>query len=124
MLYLGKYLVARSEVEAGRDKFWQVIKMGQTFDAFYLVSWGMVNIARTYLIEGQIEKLFEISLALRRCPTEIKIVQDEIECLLADLQAVLPEGQMEAAINQVAGKISLDQAIADVLIYMQEHETG
>jgi len=91
MLYLGKYLVARSEVEAGRDKFRQVMKMGQTFDAFYLVSWGMVNIARTYLIEGQAEKALEISLELRHCPTEIKIVQDEIDCLLADLQEVLPE---------------------------------
>jgi predicted ATPase/DNA-binding XRE family transcriptional regulator len=124
MLYLGKYLGARSEVEAGRDKFRQVIKMGQTFDAFYLVSWGMANIARTYLIEGQTEKALKISLALRQCPTEIKIVQDEIDCLLADLKAVLPEGQMEAAIKQVAGKISLDQVSADVLTYMQEHETG
>ena len=84
----------------------------------------MANIARTYLIEGQTEKALKISLALRQCPTEIKIVQDEIDCLLADLKAVLPEGQMEAAIKQVAGKISLDQVSADVLTYMQEHETG
>jgi predicted ATPase/transcriptional regulator with XRE-family HTH domain len=120
MLYLGKYLVARSEVEAGRDKFRQVIKMGQTFDAFYLVSWGMVNIARTYLIEGQSEKALEISLALRCCPIEIKIVQDEILHLLADLQVALPKEQVEAVMKQVDSRVSVDQARAFALAYALE----
>lgn len=96
MLFLGKCFVARSEVEAGRDKFQQVIKMGQRFDAFYLVYWGMVNIARTYLVEGQTEKALEISLLLKDCFVEYKIAQEEGDCLLADLQAMLPKEQLMA----------------------------
>jgi predicted ATPase len=122
MLYLGKCFVARSEVEAGRDKFRQVIKMGQTFDAFYLVYWGMVNIARTYMMEGQAEKALEISLILKDCSVEYKIAQDEGNCLLADLQAMLPKEEVEAVMKQVDGKISADQAGA-ALAYALEQVT-
>jgi predicted ATPase/DNA-binding XRE family transcriptional regulator len=94
LLYLGKCFVTRLDIEAARQKFRQVIKIGRTLNMFYLVYWGLANIARTYLDEGQTGKALEISLALRHCHIEFKIVQDEIDCLLEDLQAVLPEGQM------------------------------
>ena len=50
--------------------------------------------------------------------------QDEGDRLLADLQAGLPAGQMEAAMKQVDVKIFEDQARDKVLAYVQEHETG
>lgn len=124
MLNLGKCYVARSEVEAGREKFRQVIKMGQTFDAFYLIYWGMVNIARTYMVEGQTDKALEISLVLRDCPVEYKQAKDEGDRLLADLQAVLPEWQIFAAIQQVECKASPDQAIAKAQDYVLRFETA
>jgi predicted ATPase len=123
MLYLGKCFVARSEIEAGRDQFRQVIKMGHAFDAFYLVYWGMVNIARTYMVEGQIEKALEISLVLKDCSVEYKIAQDEGNYLLADLQAMLPKEQVEAVMKQVNGRIPADQAGAAALAYALEHVT-
>jgi hypothetical protein len=73
--------------------------MGQRFDAFYLVYWRMVNIARTYLVEGQTEKALEISLLLKDCFVEYKIAQEEGNCLLADLQAMLPKEQLMAVIK-------------------------
>jgi len=110
-------LVARSKVEAARDTFRQVIKMGQTFDAFYLVYWGLVNIARTYLVEGQIGKSLEIALLLKDCSVEYKIAQEEGNCLLADLQAMVPKEQVEAVMKQEDGRVSADQAAAATLAY-------
>ena len=124
MLYLGKCFVARSELEAGRDQFRQVIKMGQTFEAFYLVYWAMVNIARTYLLEGQTEKALAIALLLKDCAIEYKIAQEEGNCLLADLQALLPKEQVESIMKQGNGRVSADQAEAAALAYALEHETG
>jgi len=117
LLCLGKCSVARLEVEAGRDQFRQVIKMGQTFDAFYLVYWGLVNIARAYLVEGQIGKALEIALLLKDCSVEYKITQEEGNCLLADLQAMLPKEQVEAVMKQGDGRVSADQAAAAALAY-------
>ena len=124
MMYSGKCFVVRSEGAAGRDQFWQVIKMGQTFDAFHLVYWGLVNIARAYLMEGQTEKAFEMALLLKDCPVEYKLAQDDSNCLLADLQARLPEGQVEALLQQGDGRVSADEAEAAALAYALEHETG
>jgi tetratricopeptide (TPR) repeat protein len=124
LLYIGKCDMARLDLEAARAQFRQVIKIGHKLDTFYLVYWGLVNIARIYMIENQPEKALEIAHLLRCCPVEYKLAQDESHALLADLQAALPEGQMEAAIKQVDGKISPDQARADVQAYVQEHETG
>ena len=124
LLYLGKCFVARSEVEASRDQFRHVIKMGRTFDAFYLVYWGLVNIARTYLVEGQTGIALEIGLALKDCAVEYKIAQEEGNCLLADLQAMLPKEQAEAIMSQGNGRVSVDQAVAAVLAHALEYETG
>ncbi len=120
MLFLGKCQIARSEMEAGRDKFRQVIKMGQRFDAFYLVYWGLVNIARTYLLEGHVEKALEISLILKDYPVEHKLAQDEGNLLLTDLKAGLPEWQVEAAMMRIGDEKSQGNAIADLLT----HETN
>jgi tetratricopeptide (TPR) repeat protein len=121
MMYSGKCFVIRSEGEAGRDQFRQVIKMGQTFDAFHLVYWGMVNIARAYLMEGQTEKAFEIALVLKDCPVEYKLAQDDSNCLLADLQARLPEKQVEALVKCGDGKVSAQHAAAAALVYAREN---
>jgi tetratricopeptide (TPR) repeat protein len=123
-LYLGKCFAARPDFHAARDQFRQVIQAGQALDKFFLVYWGLVSIARTYLVEGQIEKALEISLLLRPYPTEFSGIEAESVRLLADLQAALPEGQLEAALKQVDGDISPDQARADVLAFVLEHEIG
>jgi predicted ATPase/transcriptional regulator with XRE-family HTH domain len=124
MLYSGKCLVARSQGEAGRVKFRETIKVGQSLDAFYLVYWGMVNIARTYLLEGQTEKSLEIALVLKDCPVEYKIAQDDCEHLLADLQARLTNEQREAYRKHGMDNVSVDQAEAVALAYAMEYETG
>jgi predicted ATPase/transcriptional regulator with XRE-family HTH domain len=123
-LYFGKCFAARSDLPAARDQFRQVIKIGVAMDMFYYVYWGLVNIARTYLEEGQTGKALEISLSLRGCPVELERIQDDRDRLLADLQAALPAGQIEAVLQQVDGDISPDQAKAAVQTYVQEHEIG
>lgn len=122
-LYLGKCFTAQAHLQAAHDKFWQAIKIGQALDMFYLVYWGLVNIARTYLAGGQNGKALEISLILRPCKVEHKRVQEDCDRLLADLQAAIPQSQMEAALEQVDSDISTDQAKANVLAYVFEHKT-
>jgi predicted ATPase/DNA-binding XRE family transcriptional regulator len=124
LLYFGKCFFIRLDLEAAREKFRQVIRIGQRQNTFYLVYWGLVNIARTYMNEGNIEKALEISLVLKDCPVEHKIAQDEGNCLWADLQATLPEWQVEAAMQQVESKTSPDQAIAHVLDYALGFESA
>ncbi len=51
----------------------------------------MVNMASSYIVEGQTEKALEIALSLKDCSVEYTIAQDEGDCLLTDLQAVLPK---------------------------------
>ncbi len=123
-IYFGKCLAALPDLRAARDQFRQGIKTGQRLDQFYLVYWGLLSIARTYMEEGQTEKALEISLALRRCPIEFRKIEDEFSCLLADLQALLPTEQFEAAMKQVEGTLSADEAKAAVLAYALEHEAG
>ena len=91
---------------------------------FHLVYLGLANIARTYLEEGQTEKALEIVLILKDCAVEYKIAQEEGNCLLADLQAMLPKEQVEAVMKQGDGRVSADQAVAAALAYALEHETG
>jgi tetratricopeptide (TPR) repeat protein len=114
-IYLGKCFAARPDRPAARDQFRQAIKIGQTHDKFFLVYWGLANIARTYLEEGQTAKALEIAQALNHCPVESKSIQDEVVALLADLQPALPGGEIGAAAKQVEGEMSPDQAKADVL---------
>jgi tetratricopeptide (TPR) repeat protein len=121
-LYLGKCFAAQTDLHAARDQFWQMIKIGQALDMLYLVYWGLVNIARTYLEEGQTGKALEISLTLRHCPVEHKRVQEDGDRLWADLQAVLPEGVIQAALEQMESEISADKAKAHVLEFALELE--
>lgn len=115
LLYLGKCYLIRSNTEAARRTFHQVIKIGKTLGIFHLVYWGLVNIARICLIEDQIEKAQKIFLVLRDCPVECIEAQDEGELLLADLQARLPDWQVEAAGQPVEGESTANQAMAHAL---------
>ncbi len=121
-LYLGKCLAARADRHGARDQFRQVIKDGQTYDRSYLVYWGLVNIACTYMEEGQTEKALEIALALRHCPVEFIRIQEEDDRLLADLQARLPQSQFEAALRQVDSQFTPDPAGTHALAYALEHD--
>jgi hypothetical protein len=89
-----------------------------------MVCWGLVNIANIYFEEGQMEKALDISLAINSCPMEIKIVQEEIVCLLENLKAALPQGLVETAMKQANCGASQEQARANVLAYVQNHEGG
>ncbi|HSF81882.1 MAG TPA: hypothetical protein VLA49_11650, partial [Anaerolineales bacterium] len=80
------------------------------------------NIARTYMDEGQTGKALEISLALKPCPIEFKRIHDEVVRLLADLQAVLPEGVIQSAMMQIEGELPADQAKAHLLAIAREFE--
>jgi tetratricopeptide (TPR) repeat protein len=124
LIHVGKCFLARSQLEAARQTFQHVIRIGQTLNMYYFVYWGMVNIARANILEGQAEKALEIMRVLQDCPVEYKLVQDEGNRLLADLQALLPKEQVEALMKQGNGKISADQAAAAALAHALEHETG
>jgi tetratricopeptide (TPR) repeat protein len=122
-LYLGKCFAARSDLPAARAQFRQVVHDGQAQDKFHLVYYGLACIARTYIVEGQAEKALEIALVLKDCPVEHKIVQDEGNCLLAELQAALPAGQWEAALQPAGVDLPHDQVRAGVLAYVREYLT-
>jgi tetratricopeptide (TPR) repeat protein len=119
-LSLGKCYAARSDFQAARDQFLQVIKISQAFDRLSHVQWGLVCIARIYLAEGQTGRALAICLLLKHCPTEFKMIEEERNHLLADLQAVLPKEQVEAAMKQVDGRISPDRAGVDALAFAVE----
>jgi len=123
-IYLGKCFAAQTNRPAARDQFRKAIKIGQEFDLFHLVYLGLANIAQTYLEEGQTEKALEIALVLKDCTVEYKIAQEEGNCLLADLQAMLPKNQFKDVLKQGDGRVSADQAAAATLAYALEHETG
>jgi predicted ATPase/transcriptional regulator with XRE-family HTH domain len=123
LLYFGKCFLIRLDLEAAREKFRQVIKIGHTLNTYYLVFWALVNIARTYVNDGNTEKALEIALILKDCPVEHKIAQDEGNCLWAELQAVLPEEVIQSAVKQIEGKIPADQAKAYMLAFAREFET-
>ncbi len=116
-LYLGKCFAARHDLPAARDQFRQVVKIGQSVDRPHMVYWGLVGIARIYMEEGQAGKALAMALALRHFPVEYIRLKEEGDRLLADLQAGLPEGQFEAAMQQVDGLFSPDPAGANALAY-------
>jgi predicted ATPase len=120
LLYIGKCYVTRNNLQAAGEKFQHVIKIGQDLHTFWLVYWGLVNIARVYMAEGVTEKALEIGHVLRDCPIETKYIRDEGDLFLADLQALLPEWQVEAARQHVEGKTSPDQVMAFALQYASE----
>jgi len=119
-LYLGKCFAARQDLTAARDQFRQVIKIGQEMDKPHMVYWGLVSIARICKEEGQTEKALEISLALRHFPIQHIRIKGEGERLLADLQAELPQWQVETAMHQVDSKFSPDPAGMNALAYAME----
>jgi predicted ATPase/transcriptional regulator with XRE-family HTH domain len=104
LVYLGKCLSAQQEREAARRKFQEVIHIGQTFNIFYLIYWGLVNLPRISMNEGQAEKAFETALILQRYAVEPKVVQDDFHHLLADVKARLSTQQVDAAIGRTEGK--------------------
>jgi predicted ATPase/transcriptional regulator with XRE-family HTH domain len=124
LIHVGKCFFARSELEAARQTFHHVIRIGQTLDMYYFVYWAMVNIAQINILEGKTENALEIWRVLQDCPVEYKLVQDEGSRLLADLQARLPSEQFEAGMRQEDGRVSLDREEAAALAYALEFKTG
>jgi hypothetical protein len=86
-----------------------------------MMYWGLVSIARTYKEEGQTEKALVISLALRHFPIQYIRIKEDWGRLLADLQAELPQWQVDAIMKQVDSKVSPDPAGANALAYALEH---
>jgi tetratricopeptide (TPR) repeat protein len=122
-IYLGRCYAARSDFRAARNQFRHVIMCGQELDEPHMTYWGLVSIARTYKEEGQTEKALEISLALRHFPIQYIRIKGEGDRLLADLQAELPQWQVDAIMKQVDSKVSPDPAGANALAYALEHVT-
>ncbi len=104
LVYFGKCLSAQQEREAARIKFQEAIHIGQAFDIFHLIYWGLVNLARISMDEGQPEKAFETALILQRYAVESKVIQDDFHNLFEDLQARLSLQQIDAANNRAEGK--------------------
>jgi tetratricopeptide (TPR) repeat protein len=123
-IHLGWCFAAKPDQNAARDQFRQVIRIAQELNKLYLVYYGLLNIAWTYMTEGQIAKALEIFLLLRHCPVEHKRIQEGLDHLQADLKVALPEGQIETAMKRFDSKISPDNAWAAVIAYVQEHKTG
>jgi tetratricopeptide (TPR) repeat protein len=123
-LHLGNCYAARGDRETARQQSRQVMRIGQEFNQFHLVYYALVFTARTYMVEGKKEQALEIYLLLNRCPVEYKGMQYEYALLQTELQAALSEGKMETELKQLDGEVSFDQARADVLKYVQEHESG
>jgi predicted ATPase/transcriptional regulator with XRE-family HTH domain len=123
-IHLGKCYAAKPDLNAACDQFRQVIRIGQEIDKFHLVYYGLVNLAQMYLIEGQSERALEIFILLGRTPVEYMRMQADFDHLKTSLEATLPGEQMEAALKQVDDKISIDQARADLLAYVHDHEVG
>ncbi len=70
--------------------------------------------------EGQIGRALTIALALRHYSVEYIRIKEEGDRLLTDLRAKLPQWQIDAAMQQIEGKLSPDQEITNIL----EHEMG
>jgi hypothetical protein len=103
LIYFGKGLTARLELEAARETFRKVIKIGQTLNVFYLVYWGLVNLARIILLEGQPEKALEMMLILQQYSVEPKVAQDDSKRLLEELQAKFSKQQVEGTMERIKG---------------------
>ena len=119
-LYLGKCFAAKLDFQAAHDQFLLVITSSHASVSLAHRYWALLSFARIYLAEDQPGKALEITLLLQHCPTEHKRIEEESSQLLADLQAALPEEQVEAAMKQVDGRISPDRAGVDALAYALE----
>lgn len=99
-IYLGKYLAARQDTEAARNEFLKVIRIGQSLDIFYLVYWGLVNLARVLLQEGRSDTALEIERVLKYYSVEVKVAQDDADCLMAELKGWISTDMLQAAVDQ------------------------
>jgi predicted ATPase/transcriptional regulator with XRE-family HTH domain/Tfp pilus assembly protein PilF len=122
-IYLGKSFAARHERLAALDQFRQAIKIGQQLGKFFIIYWGLVNIARTYLEQGQSRKALDISTPLMHSPVEFIRIQDEAFRLFEDLKAVFPDVEIEPDLaHQYKGEMPDDQAISKSLALALEGE--
>lgn len=103
LVYSGKCHLSQMETEAARRKFLQVIKIGRGLDIFHLVYWGLVNLARVYMLEGQLEQALRMALVLQRYSVEINEIQEDSHSLMRNLQVWLAPQQVEAARAQAEG---------------------
>ena len=102
--HFGKSFAARQETEPARRKFLQVIRIGQTLGIFHLVFWGFVNLAEIDRLEGKKEQALETALVLKQYSVELKDIQDDFNCLWADLQSSFSPTQIEAVVDRTQGE--------------------
>jgi tetratricopeptide (TPR) repeat protein len=100
LIYKGKCLAAKQDTGAARENFLQVIHIGETLEIFFLVYWGMVNLARMYWVEGQSTKAHQIALALGLYCVESRFAQNDYDRLLEELQLQKAERQPAGATDQ------------------------
>ena len=103
LLYSGICSARRLETEAARRNFLRAIRIGQSSNIFFLVYWGLVNLARILMLEGQPEQAISMVLILRHYSVELKEVQDDSVNLLEELQARLSPQQVAAAMDRTEG---------------------
>ena len=117
LIRLGKFLTSCQETEAARKNILKAIQMARSLNIFHLTYWGLVILARIYLVEGQPEKALEIALILRRYSIEAQIERDDFDGLLMDLNANLPPEQISTMVNHTEGMMIealLDQILDGV----------
>jgi tetratricopeptide (TPR) repeat protein len=103
LIYLGKCLTARREFQAARKNFHKVVQIGKSLSIDYLVYWGLVNLARINDLEGQTEQALEQALILQESSCKVIAAQNDSVRLVANLQARLSPGQVEAAKERIKG---------------------
>jgi len=60
-----------------------------------------VNLARVILLEGQPEKALEMVLILQQYSVESKVIRDDCDRLLVELQSMLEPQQVEETMERV-----------------------
>ncbi len=118
--YLGKCYAALSDHTAACDQYRQALRSAQDHGENHIVYFCLMNIARSYFMEGQSEKALEILLALRYFPIEMPRIKTEAASLLDELRAVLPKEQVEAAALKVDSEITPDPSGNSALAYAIE----
>ena len=103
LVYSGICLARRLDTKAAREKFLKAIRIGQSLNIFYLVYWGLINLARIPILEGRPEKALEILLVLQHYSVELKVAKDDSVGLLAELQAMHSLDQIAAASDGTEG---------------------
>lgn len=99
-IHSGKALLAMQKTVEARQKFLQAMKIGESLNVYYLVYWGLVNLAHTYWLEGQAEKAIEIARKLHRYCVENQLAQDDCASLLVELNVEGLPQQLECIPDQ------------------------